>query len=156
SPKTRRLTPPPMLKVEVMRSHSYSTPGNVSVQQTTTQVPAEAVEDLIDSLSDHRGVMLCSSYEVPGRYTRWDVGFVNPPLVITARSMRFEVSALNERGVVLLGAIRRGLENDSLLELDERSARTVTGQIAKSKIPFSEEQRSRQPSIFSLLRRVID
>jgi anthranilate synthase len=39
------------------------------------------------------------------RYTRWDIGFTNPPLMLTSKSRTFEIVALNERGKVLLPAI---------------------------------------------------
>jgi anthranilate synthase len=139
-----------------MKIHNYRTRGGIAIQRTTSQVAPDAVEGLIDELRDHRGVLLCSSYEVPGRYTRWDVGFVNPPLAITARSMGFEIAALNPRGAVLLDAILRRLESEPFIALEKRSAETLTGHIATSNVPFPEEQRSRQPTIFSLLRAVID
>ena len=41
-----------------------------------------AIEPVIDALDGHRGALLASSYEYPGRYTRWDMGFVDPPLVL--------------------------------------------------------------------------
>lgn len=50
------------------------------------------------------GVLLSSSYEYPGRYTRGDIGFCDPTLAVTAtgRSMTFQ--ALNDRGELILAA----------------------------------------------------
>ena len=59
------------------------------------------------------GVVLASSYEFPGRYARWTLGFIDPPLKIEARSRSFTISALNDRGLVLLAAI-----NDALSKSD--------------------------------------
>ena len=42
----------------------------------------KAIESLITLLDDHKGVLLTSSYEFPGRYARWSVGFVAPALQI--------------------------------------------------------------------------
>ena len=54
-------------------------------------------------------MLLASNYEYPGRYTRWDMGFVDPPLVIVARGRSFRVEALNPRGRVLLPPIADAL-----------------------------------------------
>ena len=39
-----------------------------------------------------RAVLLASGVEQPGRYTRWDVGFVDPPLVLVARGRDFRLT----------------------------------------------------------------
>ena len=44
---------------------------------------------------------MSSSFEFPGRYTRLDMGFVDPPLVFTAHGRGFTVEVLNDRGRVL-------------------------------------------------------
>ena len=54
-----------------------------------------AIEPILDALDARRGALLASSYEYPGRYTRWDMGFVDPPLALTARGRRFRAEALN-------------------------------------------------------------
>ena len=54
---------------------------------------------------------------IPGRYTRWDMGFINPPLAIGGRGLNFCVSALNERGALLLPAITAGVEQLSAVTL---------------------------------------
>jgi anthranilate synthase len=69
-----------------MVTSQYETRGGIQVQRTVEIVPvAGAVEPLVDALDQRRGALLASSYEYPGRYTRWDMGFVDPPLVLTAR-----------------------------------------------------------------------
>ena len=54
-----------------------------------------------------------SSYEFPGRYARWSLGFVDPPLVITGRGLECTIEALNSRGKVLLPAVRNALEQNA-------------------------------------------
>ena len=62
----------------------YRTAGGVVVRREVRAVDAgPAVEALIDRLDAHRGVLLSSSYEYPGRYTRWDLGFADPLLYST-------------------------------------------------------------------------
>ena len=50
-----------------------------------------------EGLDRRRGVLLASSYECLGRYTRWEIGFADPPLEIVARGRSGTVRALNER-----------------------------------------------------------
>ncbi len=86
-------------------SDSYRTAGGVAVRRSAEPTTYDrAIEPLIDALDGRRGVLLASSFEYPGRYTRWDVGFADPPLAIAARDRDVRVTALNERGVVLLPA----------------------------------------------------
>ena len=61
--------------------------------------------ELIDRLDQERGCVFQSSYEFPGRYARWTMGFVNPPLALEGWGRRFAITALNQRGSALLSAI---------------------------------------------------
>src|SRR5512132_4720365 len=93
-----------------MSTDSYLTRGGSRVHRTLDTIPvANAIEPVIHALDEHRGVLLASSYEYPGRYTRWDMGFVDPPLVLTARRRGFRLEALNARGRVLLSPIAGAL-----------------------------------------------
>ena len=66
--------------------YRYTTDGGVSVIRRMTEMPYEnATEGLIDALDGTKGVLLSSSYEFPGRYSRWDMGFDAPPLEIVGR-----------------------------------------------------------------------
>ena len=67
-------------------------PGEASASTgpSKTFPSPSAIEPVIDALDERRGVLLASSYEYPGRYTRWDMGFVDPPArPRRARSRRF-------------------------------------------------------------------
>ena len=69
------------------------TGGGIRVRRTVEAIPvADAIEPIIDALDTRRGALLASSYESPGRYTRWDMGFVDPPLVLIARGRRRSAS----------------------------------------------------------------
>src|SRR5437660_12351923 len=129
-----------------MQGTSYTTRGGIRVQRETWIGPYEREHDtLARTLDDRRGVLLSSSFEFPGRYTRWDMGFVDPPLVLTARGRDFSIEALNERGRVLIDAVA-----DHLAGLDAADTRRVSdgrvdGRVCDSDMRFPEEQRSRQP-----------
>src|SRR5688500_11827505 len=88
----------------------YQTKGGILVHRLVEEIAVEdAVEPLIDALDSRRGALFASSYEYPGRYTRWDMGFVDPALELVSRERGFTVRALNERGELLLPTIARTL-----------------------------------------------
>src|ERR1044071_8560019 len=93
-----------------MSTDSYVARGGIRVHRTVDAIPvANAIEPIIAALDEHRGVLLASSYEYPGRYTRWDMGFADPPLVVSAHGRALRIEALNGRGRVLLPAMHGAL-----------------------------------------------
>jgi anthranilate synthase len=139
-----------------MSTDTYLTRGGVRIHRTVDAIPvADAVEPLIEDLDAHRGGLFTSSYEYPGRYTRWDMGFADPPLVLTARGRSLEVQALNARGEVLLGPVAETLGALDAVESASRLADAVTAVVRAPAGRFVEEERSRQPSVFSALRALI-
>ncbi len=140
-----------------MTTIEFETRGGIAVRRTELAVdPASAIDELTRRLDHRRGALFSSSYEVPGRYTRWDVGFCEPPLVFTGRGRSFTVEALNERGEVLLTAVERALANAfGIAEFDVIGDRVV-GRVAEPGRRFAEEERSRQPSLFSVVRALRD
>jgi anthranilate synthase len=117
---------------------------------------ADAVLPLQAALDSQRGALLTSSFEYPGRYTRWDIGFVNPPLVFTTRGRSFGFEALNDRGALLLPAIGKTLEQLDVLTALEVSEQSIFGEVRESDEWFAEELRSKQPTVFSVLRAVCE
>src|SRR5215211_4958663 len=80
---------------DLIDTTTYRTHGGLTVHRTIE--PAHAASDvpaLVAALDQRRGALYSSSYEYPGRYTRWDIGFVDPPLVLTSRAASFSVEAL--------------------------------------------------------------
>lgn len=110
------------------------------------------IESLVAQLDSHKGVLLTSSYEFPGRYARWTLGFVDPPLEISGRSDQCTIRALNDRGIVLLPAIERVMR-DMKQQNVLSEVTIVEGRIDATVVPpppvgtFSEEERSRQVNI---------
>ncbi|MDE3075648.1 MAG: anthranilate synthase component I [Chloroflexota bacterium] len=136
-------------------SETYRTGGGIEVSRSSFELPVrDAIEPVIQALDGHRGALLASSYEYPGRYTRWDIGFVDPPLEVVARGRDFRVSPLNERGQVLLPAIAGAIRDAGLGA--SRSATGLEGTIEAPSRRFAEEERSRQPSTFTLLRAIVE
>ena len=136
-----------------MTVSTYLTEGGVRIHRTVEEIPvANAIEPILEGLDAHRGVLLASSYEYPGRYTRWDMGFVDPPLVLTARGRAFRLEALNGRGRILLASIEATLRALDAVEQVSAGEDRLEGTIRAPAGRFAEEERSRQPSAFSLLR----
>jgi anthranilate synthase len=139
-----------------MTTTSYETRGGIRVHRTVETIPlAEAIAPVLDALDGHRGALFASNYEYPGRYTRWDMGFVDPPLVIVARGRTFDVEALNARGRVLLPRLGEALAALGAVERLVADRDRLTGAVREPAGRFAEEDRSRQPSVFSVLRELI-
>jgi len=135
----------------------YITKGGIHITReirTRDYQPADTT--LAEALDKRRGVLFSSSFEFPGRYTRWDMGFVDPPLIFTAQSRRFSIEALNERGRILIPSVARNLANLSATFVERAEPDRISGEIEETERRFPEESRSRQPSVFSVLRNLID
>src|SRR5260370_1330276 len=140
-----------------MKPKSYVTKGGIRVtREIRNQEYQPADTALAQSLDERRGVLFSSSFEFPGRYTRWDMGFVDPPLVFTARGHRFSIEALNDRGLVLLGPIAERLAGLAATRVERVGRDRIAGEIEQTEQRFPEESRSRQPSVFSVLRALVD
>ena len=136
---------------------NFITAGGVAIDVTSTDVIAEAaVDDLIDRLGHERGALLSSSYEYPGRYKRWDMGFTNPCLSLTSSGQIVVVETLNERGSVLMGVIADVIGGrEGVVDLQHDATR-VSCRIERPSRRFEEEERSRQPSTFSVVRAIME
>lgn len=118
--------------------------------------PAE-MDDIISGLDQRAGVVLSSGVEFPGRYTQWDIGFIDPPLVIEGRGFELRMRALNDRGLVPLKAFRAALEPLAGIEVRELSATEVAIDVTPQRDEvLPEEERTRRRSSFTVLRAIID
>ncbi len=134
----------------------FKTAGGVQVE--LEQQPLEyqnAIEPLTRQLDTHRGVLFASGFEYPGRYTCWDMGFYNPPLVLTCVGALLELKALNRRGEVMLAMLKPLLCSEIAFEIVSQSIEQISLTVKPSDALFSEEERSHQPSAFSLLRTLL-
>ena len=116
---------------------------------------------MVDALDERRGVLLSSTYDYPGRYTRWDLGLQDPLLELVSRERDLRVRALNERGRVLLAPLEaRFSQLDCVERLALHTQASGAAELEVAVSPparrFAEEERSRQPSIFSLLRATVE
>ncbi len=134
----------------------YVTEGGVSVTRRREYLDyAGAIEPIVDALDTRRGAVFSSNYEYPGRYTRWDTAIVDPPLVVTASGRAVRIEALNARGRVLLGFVAAALGGDADIASLQVGDERIELAVAEPARAFTEEERSRVPTVFSVLRRVV-
>ncbi|WP_027165027.1 anthranilate synthase [Mesorhizobium sp. WSM3224] len=133
----------------------FVTAGGVTITRERHDRPYEgAIDAYVDGLNSRRGAVFSSNYEYPGRYTRWDTAIIDPPLVISARGRTMRIEALNKRGEVLLPVIGKALAGLSEVTIAETSKTLIRLDVAKPGRVFTEEERSRVPSVFTVLRAI--
>lgn len=135
----------------------FVTAGGVAITRQRHDTPyAGAIEAYIDGLNERRGAVFSSNYEYPGRYTRWDTAIIDPPLVISARGRAMRIEALNARGEVLLPTLLKLVNVLPDVTIAEASAKLIRLDVAMPGRIFTEEERSRVPSVFTVLRAITD
>jgi anthranilate synthase len=129
----------------------FETGGGVRVSCAATPFDPALLEGLTRQVEARRGGVLSSGMEYPGRYSRWHMAYVDPCIELVARGRRITATALNNRGRVLLPVIAAALHEVG--EPDPGDGASVV--IPEAGGTFTEEQRSRRPTVFSALRQII-
>ncbi|MDO9306528.1 MAG: anthranilate synthase component I, partial [Mesorhizobium sp.] len=134
----------------------FVTEGGITITRRRSSTPYEgAIDTYIDALNSRRGAVFSSNYEYPGRYTRWDTAIIDPPVAITAIGRAMRIEALNARGEAMLPAIRKAVGTLADVSVEEATASLIALRIAEPGRVFSEEERSRVPSVFTVLRAIV-
>lgn len=107
-------------------------------------------------LDRERGIYLSSGYEYPGRYSRWDIASLAPPIEIIGAGRDLSIRSLNERGTVLLDLLAPVLAEHPHWAEFAREPECLRGVLKPLPALFPEEERSKQPSAFSILRAFIE
>jgi anthranilate synthase len=131
----------------------FETGGGVRVSRTAAPFDPAVLGELTRQVEARRGGVLSSGMEYPGRYSRWHMAYVDPCIELVARGRRVTATALNDRGLVLLPAV-----GDAMRRAGNQARSAAPGQ-AEVVIPeaagtFTEEERSRRPTVFSALREI--
>jgi len=145
------------MTVEILENggERFVTAGGIAITRERHEKPyAGAIDAYLDGLNSRRGAVFSSNYEYPGRYTRWDTAIIDPPLVISARGRAMKIEALNKRGEVLLPAIERVLRKEKAVAFTDATKRLLALTVAEPGHVYAEEERSRAPSVFTVLRAV--
>ena len=136
---------------------TYETRGGITVTRERRPTPyADAISSYIDRLDERRGAVFSSNYEYPGRYTRWDTAIIDPPLGLSCFGRTVWIEAYNERGEVLLSLIADKLSTVADLTLGARTARRLDLVVNEPDRVFTEEERSKIPTVFTVLRAITD
>lgn len=143
--------------IEPRQRLAFATAGGIAVNVAVFAADyGGALGPLVRRLDRSRGVVLSSSFEYPNRYTRWDFGFADPPLEVVAHGSELTVRALNQRGHVLLPALCRAIAADpAAAEVARPDSDQGRFRVAGAVEDASEEGRTRRPTVFTLLRRVL-
>ncbi len=140
-----------------MRQSGHTTPHGIRVLRSVSRLPYKrGLDQLLRDLDSYRGIYLSSGYEYPGRYSRWDIASVRPPLEIIATGRRLEFRPLNPRGETINRILAPILGDHPHWESFEQKGSVLSGLLKPLPALFPEEERSKQPSPFSILRRLID
>ncbi|HEY0933824.1 MAG TPA: anthranilate synthase component I, partial [Trebonia sp.] len=147
-----------------LAADSLTLSGGVTVTRTARAFDAAELTRIAGLIDRRRGGVLSSGMEYPGRYTRWHMAYVNPPVEISCRGRTVTARALNERGLVLMPAVRdamlrAGVEQPAETRPDNSKERGAPGAVTTVYVPegegtFTEEERSRRPTVFSVLREI--
>jgi anthranilate synthase len=140
-----------------MRESRYTTPHGITVRRSVSKVGyRKGLRHILRELDRHRGIYLSSGYEYPGRYSRWDIAAACPPLEIISYDRRVEFRPLNTRGQVLCEMLLPILAEHPHWESFEAQPGVLLGRLKPLPALFTEEERSKQPSVFSVLRMLIE
>ena len=138
-------------------SEQYTTKGDVVITRARREIQyGDAITSYVEKLDERRGAVLSSNYEYPGRYTRWDVAVADPPVGISSFGRAMWLDAYNERGEVLLEIITEHLSGVEEITLGNRTARRLDLTINEPNRIYTEEERSRKPTVFTVLRAITD
>jgi anthranilate synthase len=140
-----------------MREYRFTTPHGIAVTRTVTKAGfRRGLKHVLRDLDRYRGIYLSSGYEYPGRYSRWDIASSRPPLEIVSYDRQVEFRPLSIRGEILNQILLPVLERHPHWESFACVNGTLAGRLKPLPALFPEEDRSKQPSTFSILRALIE
>lgn len=133
--------------------YQFRTPAGLTLTRIKRPLDyASALDGFAGKLDRARGGLFSSGVDYPGRYSRWEFGFIDPPVEIVGHGRRLTLKALNERGERILAVLDPVLAEFAPASPD---ARTRVIDVPAAQGPFPEEKRSQLPSLFSPLRRIV-
>ncbi|RKQ83525.1 anthranilate synthase component I [Brockia lithotrophica] len=137
------------------REKVYRTYSGVTVQRRLNkETSSSGIERLVDRLNHEKGALFCSGVDYTGRNTRWAVGFVNPPLEVISRERIVKIRALNQRGALLLPVFERWISREPAVDEIRLAEAHLTVTVKRRAEVVVEEERTKQPSVFSVIRAI--
>jgi anthranilate synthase len=131
---------------------TLTTGGGITLTRAAEPFDAGELARLARRADRRRGGVMSSGMEYPGRYSRWHLAYADPPVEIVAAGRTLTARALNDRGRVLLPLLAAALRKTGT----ERSATAgeIVVHIPEAEGTFTEEERSRRPTVFSAIREI--
>src|SRR5271165_2259128 len=134
-----------------MKDVQYHTPHGIGVTRVASTLPyRKGFGRFLRELDRYRGIYLSSGYEYPGRYSRWDIVSVRPPLELVSFRRDVTFRPLNARGVAINRMLGAALKDHPHWDDFREDNGVLKGRLKPMPKLFSEEERSRQPSVFSV------
>src|SRR6202167_4392413 len=137
-----------------MGEKQFDTAGGVRVRRNDSPFDPALLDDVTRQVEARRGGVLSSGMEYPGRYSRWHMAYVDPCIELVARGRQITATALNDRGQILLPVIGDAMRRAGD-EVGPGAPTQVEVVIPEPVGTFTEEERSRRPTVFSALRQII-
>lgn len=129
--------------------------GDVLRRRVSPRPITNVWEAAISALDDRPGFAFLCDAEQPGRYRPCGVVAVDPPLRITAYGRQLLLEALSRRGLAWLRLLERSLCCVPEAREVARHGPRVWCQVVSGSVALAEEERTRRPSVFSLLRHLL-
>src|ERR1700683_4525942 len=136
-----------------MDETQFDTAGGVRVSRNSASFDPDLLDDITRQVQARRGGVLSSGMEYPGRYSRWHMAYIDPALELVARGRRLTATALNDRGRILLPVVSGAMRRAGETVADTASSFEVV--VPEADGTFTEEERSRRPTVFSGPRQLI-
>ncbi|MGH3159188.1 MAG: anthranilate synthase component I, partial [Streptosporangiaceae bacterium] len=136
-------------------SASFVTAGGIQVTRTADPFEPGRLAEIAGQVDSRRGAVLSSGMEYPGRYSRWHMAYVDPCVEIVAAGRRITARVLNERGQVLLPVLGAAFHRAAGTAMQGTPHGQVEVLIPEPTRAYTEEERSRRPTVFSALREVV-
>ena len=134
----------------------FKTKSGINIYREISRLSDESqITSIIERLDKNLGVYLSSGVEFPDRYSQWDFGIIDPPLMFTGTNRKLIIESLNSRGENLLNLFKPIFLNNKEVDIKTVSQSKIILEILYVKKIFTEEERSLQPSIFSPLRSIM-
>lgn len=134
----------------------YTTKGNINVEVTRTDSSENHLNEIVSTLTEKKGGVFASNYEYPGRYSRWELAFNDPCVEVRSFRRRVLIQALKVNGLPLINKMYEHFQELTFVKITEKSEVYMWLEIEKSEGVFSEEKRSKQNTVFSVIREIVE
>jgi anthranilate synthase len=137
-----------LARAEAPAVRRWVTPAGVSVARTTELLgTADAARVVLEQALDRRRGLLIH------RGDDYAIGYTDPPVEVVVGAGRLAVRALNDRGRILLPALRSAIA--PMLDVDVDDDTEIGGPVAPHSGVFAEELRTRYAGVFRALRALV-